>query len=186
MKNTYAYGGVDRLLHWLLAVTIIGSLIFSYGMSDLPESMKLQEYADHGLAVTTTLILMLVRLGWRMRKGFAPLPEAMPRVQKVAARFVHHAFYVAIFYQLIVGLLLASTTNQDFVAGLYGINYSAFDLVPDEMYDGLLVAHKLGFWAIASLLAVHALAALKHHFIDKDGVLIRMLPFIGEQRRRQA
>lgn len=186
MKHSHAYGGMDRFLHWSLALTIIGSLIFSYGMSALPEAEKPEEYADHGLAVTTTLVLMLIRLGWRLRRGFAPLPEAMPMAQKAAARFVHYAFYVAIFYQLIVGLLLASTTHQDFVAGLYGINYSALDLAPDEMHESLLLAHKAGFWAIVSLLVVHVLAALKHHFIDRDRVLIRMLPFVGKHRRNQA
>jgi cytochrome b561 len=76
-----------------------------------------------------------------------------------------------------MGVLLASTTNVDFTTQEYGIHYSSWALISAEQHDTMLLAHKAGFFALAGLITVHILAALKHHFIDKDNVLRRMLPF---------
>ena len=65
----------------------------------------------------------------------------------------------------------------DFVATGYNINYSSFDLAPDSMYETMIAAHIAVYWLIDSLLVLHASAAIKHHLIDKDDVLVRMLPF---------
>ena len=177
MRKIHQYGKVDRFLHWLIALNIFGTLIFSYGMSALPDEQKVVEYGNHGLSVTSIFIFMSIRLVWRIYKGFPLLPDNMSDLQKFAAKCVHYFLYIAIFCQIIIGILLASTTNEDFIAMGYGINYSAFDLLSDGWYEQMLVLHKTGYWVIVTLIAVHILAALKHHFVDKDDVLHNMLPF---------
>jgi len=74
-------------------------------------------------------------------------------------------------------VFLASTTAVDFSAQEYGIHYSSWALISKDYHDLLQLAHKVGFYIIGGLVVVHILAALKHHFIDKDTVLKRMLPF---------
>ena len=177
MTSNYKYGKVDRFLHWLIAINIFATLIFSYGMSSLPDAQKASEYSDHGMSVTTIFMLMTVRLIWRLSKGFPAHPVTMSALQSIAAKIVHYSLYMAIFAQIFIGAFLASTTRVDFVARGYGVNYSGFNLLPDDLYDTLLLAHKSGYWIIVSLVTVHILAALKHHFVDKDDVLNEMLPF---------
>ncbi len=177
MANISTYGKFDKFIHWLMALNIFATLIFSYGMSDLPAALKPEEYGAHGASVTTILICLIIRAIWRARQGFPPLPTTMSDLQKLAAKAVHYLLYACLFAQVSIGIMLASTTEQEFIAQGYNINYSSFDLVADSMHDTLLSFHKSIYWTIIALLLVHIGAALKHHFVDKDNVLVRMLPF---------
>lgn len=178
MTVNYEYGKFDRFIHWLMVINISATLIFSKGMSSLADAQKVNEYGDHGLSVTTIFICLMIRIAWRATHGFAALPQGMPTWQKRAAKAMHYLLYIAIFTQICIGVLLASTTDNDFVAKGYGINYSSFNLVEDGFHDNLLSIHIGMYWLIISLIVVHAGAAIKHHFVDKDDVLLRMLPFI--------
>ncbi|MFK8020474.1 MAG: cytochrome b [Pseudomonadales bacterium] len=175
-RQNFQYGWFDKFLHWLIALNITATLIFSKGMSTLTDTEKLVEYGDHGMSVTTILICMIIRVIWRATHGFPQLPLSMSALQKLAAKLVHYLLYVVVFAQISVGLFLSSTTKQDFVATGYGINYTSLDLAPDDLHDFLLGIHINLYWVIIALIAVHVGAALKHHFIDKDQVLRRMLP----------
>lgn len=177
MTTKTEYGKFDKFLHWLLALNILATLIFSKGMSELPDELKAAEYGDHGLSVTTILILMVIRTAWRVKEGFPTLPTSMPDIHTLAARATHYGLYICIFAQIGIGILLSSTTTQEFIATGYNINYSSFSLVADDLYETLLALHIGLYWVIVALLAIHVGAALKHHFIDKDDVLNRMLPF---------
>ncbi|MEM8498580.1 MAG: cytochrome b [Pseudomonadota bacterium] len=177
MANTDSYGKFDKFIHWLMAINIFATLVFAYGMSDLPFELKSHEYGQHGASVTTIAICILIRALWRARQGFPTLPASMTDGQKLAAKAVHYGLYMCIFLQVGIGVLLASTTEQDFIALGYNINYSGFNLVADDAYSTLLTLHKIVYWVIIGLLVLHIGAALKHHFVDKDNVLRRMLPF---------
>ena len=71
------------------------------------------------------------------------------------------------------------TTELEFVASLYNINYTAFGLAPQSAHGLLLDFHIALYWTVVALLVLHVAAALKHHFVDGDEVLLRMLPFSG-------
>ena len=178
MSEKTGYGKFDKFLHWVIALNIFATLIFSKGMSELPEELKAAEYADHGMSVTTILIFMIVRALWRAKEGFAVPPARMSKAQVFAAKAVHYLLYGCIFAQITIGITLASTTKEAFVAAAYNINYSAFGLAPASMYETLLTLHIAMYWVIVALITVHVLAALKHHFVDRDKVLVRMLPFV--------
>ncbi len=178
MATKTDYGKFDKFLHWLIALNILATMIFSKGMSQLPDDLKLGEYGDHGLSVTTILICMIVRVLWRAKEGFPALPQTMSAAQVLGAKAVHYLLYICIFSQICIGIFLASTTRQDFVAAGYGINYSSFNLAPESMYETLLSFHIGMYWTIVALITVHVVAALKHHLVDKDEVLVRMLPFV--------
>ncbi|MEH6571499.1 MAG: cytochrome b [Halioglobus sp.] len=177
MNKKSSYGKFDKFLHWFMALNIFATLIFSKGMSTLPDEQKLVEYGDHGLSVTTIAICLLIRIFWRAREGFPSLPATMSELQKFLAKLVHYGLYSVFIAQICIGVFLASTTKQDFIAKGYNINYSSFNLVSDSLYDNLIFAHITGYWIIVVLLVAHIGAAIKHHLIDKDGVLTRMLPF---------
>lgn len=178
------YGRVHKLLHWLLAINIGATLIFSIGMASLPDAAKAVEYGQHGLSVTTIFILMLIRVVWRLLNPPPPFPEEMPRMHQLAAHTMHLALYVLIFAQIAVGILLASTTTVPFVADLYSIDYTSFGLAAANNHATLLLLHDIGAITIGSFVILHILAALKHHFVDKDIVLKRMLPFMPKSHLR--
>jgi cytochrome b561 len=179
------YGKFDRFIHWLMAINIGLTLVFARGMSSLPDEAKLVEYGEHGASVTTIAICLLVRVAWRWYSGFPVLPADMSELAVKWAKAMHYGLYVVLASQVLVGILLASTTKLEFVANGYGINYSALQLAPDSLYELLLSFHIGLYWTIVALLAVHILAALKHHFIDRDAVLLRMLPFTQGLRARR-
>ena len=171
-----SYGKVYKTLHWLLVINIGVTLIFSFGMSDLPDSEKLVEYPNHAVSVTTIFILMVMRTAWRLVNPPPPIPIA-DGWQKKAAKLAHITLYVLIFTQIGLGMLLASTTSVDFQTPQYGINYTSWNLVSDAWHPLLLLAHKTCYFLLSTLIVVHILAAFKHHFVDGDDVLKRMLPF---------
>ncbi len=179
MATSNSYGRVDKFLHWLIALNITATLFAAFGMSELDALHKLEEYGDHGASVTTILICMTLRVLWRLKNGFPPLPISMSDMQKLMAKFMHYGLYIVIFAQLMIGILLASTTEQDFIASAYNINYSAFDLLANSNYELVLSLHIALYWIIIGMLVAHIGAALKHHFIDKDDVLKGMLPGKG-------
>ncbi len=178
MSERTTYGKFDKFIHWLMAINVGLTLVFARDMSHLPIDERVIEYGQHGASVTTIAICLVIRAIWRAIRGFPVLPEAMVGWQVVAAKLVHYGLYVAMFAQIIAGVLLASTTERDFIALGYNINYSAFNLVADSNYDLMLDVHETIYNIILLLLLVHVVAALKHHFVDKDNVLKRMLPFV--------
>lgn len=181
-SSNSGYGKMHKLLHWLLAINIGATLVFSAGMASLTDTQKEIEFGNHAFSVTTIFLLMLIRAVWRLLNPAPAMPNSMPDSQKKIASMMHLALYVLIFLQIGVGALLASTTVVAFSAAPYGINYTAWALVADDNHEWLLAVHDVGAILIASFVVVHILAALKHHFIDKDNVLLRMLPFVKSNR----
>lgn len=177
MAQIETYGKVDKFLHWFVVLNLGATLVFSKGMSDLPAADRAVLYSDHGLSVTTLLIVMVIRLIWRIGHGFPPLPNTMSGFEKLAAKLVHKGIYVLIFAQIGVGFFLASTVDVDMVPKLYGVNYTEFGLAGAEHNALLLGTHKLIYWLIVAVIGLHVAAALKHALLYRDGVLKRMLPF---------
>lgn len=186
MANKPDYDRFDRFIHWLMALNIGLTLVFARGMSSLPDQARVEEYGDHGMSVTTIALCLLIRIAWRARTGFPAMPATMGDLATLAAKAVHYGLYVVLALQILVGIFLASTTELEFVAKGYGINYTSLGLASAEMHDTLLSFHIGLYWTIISLLMIHVLAALKHHFVDRDEVLLRMLPFARGYRSRRA
>ncbi len=186
MAGKADYGRFDRFIHWLMAINIGLTLVFARGMSTLPDDERILEYGDHGMSVTTIAICLLIRIAWRVRTGFPAMPDAMGDMARLAAKAMHYGLYGVLLAQIGVGVFLASTTELEFVAKGYNINYTSFQLAPRELHDTLLSFHIGLYWTIVALLALHILAALKHHFVDRDLVLLRMLPFTAKLRARRA
>jgi cytochrome b561 len=179
MAEKTSYGKFDKFIHWLMALNIGLTLIFSRGMSSLPDAERVLEYGDHGMSVTTIAACLFVRILWRAKEGFPSLPETMGDAARMVAKSVHYGLYILLASQVLVGVLLASTIELEFIASGYDINYSSWNLVADEYHDILLDFHIGIYWTIVAVLALHILAAVKHHVIDKDEILLRMLPFSG-------
>ena len=170
------YTPVAKVLHWLMAVLLFGLLALGFTMTDLPLSpRKLQLYSWHKWAGVTVFLLVLVRLAWRVTHRPPPLPEHMPRVMQLAAHAGHVLLYALMIAIPLSGWLMSSA--KGFQTVWFGV-LPIPDLLDKnrELGDLLQTVHlSLNLFFVVVLIG-HMGAALKHHFIDRDDVLTRMLP----------
>lgn len=171
------YSATAIALHWLMALLLIGLFTVGLYMSDLPLSpQKLKIYSWHKWAGVTAFLLVLLRLAWRIGHPPPSLPAAMPGWQKTAAHGLHHLLYLLMIAIPLSGWLMSSA--KGFQTVYFGV-LPLPDLVEkDKALGELLESLHSGLnYGFAALVVAHVGAALKHHLVDRDDVLSRMLPF---------
>lgn len=169
-------------LHWLMALLLIGLSGVGLYMSDLPLSpQKLQIYAWHKWAGVTAFFLVLLRLVWRFSHRPPPLPAALPGWQRTVANAMHHLLYLLMIAIPLSGWLMSSA--KGFQTVYFGI-LPLPDLLAknQEVGEWLVSVHTTLNFALIGLVVVHIGAALKHHLLDRDELLRRMLPRLGRDR----
>ena len=179
------YTGIAIALHWLVALAIFGAFSLGLYMQDLPLSpTKLKLYSYHKWTGVTIFLLMLVRLAWRATHPAPPLPEHMPQWQRVAASSIHHLFYLLIVAIPLTGWLMSSA--KGFPTVWFGV-LPLPDLLDKnkELGDTLALVHKSLNFGMAALVIAHVGAAVKHHVVDRDDILGRMLPFLNNKKLAQ-
>ncbi|MDP2826174.1 MAG: cytochrome b [Sulfuritalea sp.] len=172
------YTGVAIGLHWLIAFAIVGSFALGLYMQDLPLSpQKLKLYSWHKWAGVTIFLCVVLRLGWRLLHRPPEMPAGMPAWQRKAAEAAHVLLYLLMFAVPLSGWLMSSA--KGFQTVWFGM-LPLPDLLAknEELGDLLQQLHRLLNYSMAALVMAHLGAALKHHFIDRDDVLTRMLPFL--------
>jgi cytochrome b561 len=170
------YNRVAIALHWLVAGAIFTTFPLGLYMADLPLSpRKLELVSYHKWIGVTVLALMCLRLAWRLtHPPPAPLPT-MAAWQRRAAAGVHLALYALLLVIPVSGWLYSSAVGVPTVyLGLWQLP----DLVGKDkaVADLLRLAHVALNFALLGLVVAHVAAAIKHHFVDRDGLLARMLP----------
>lgn len=188
------YTAVAIVLHWAIALAIVGQILLGWWMGDALDDAETQAqaiaaYQLHKSIGLTVLALSIVRLIWRLTHKPPPYPDHMPPWEKTAARVSHWAFYVLMIALPMTGWLYVSAgwlndrplNVPTLYFGLFQVPH-LFGLA--EMGDGVRAGvaavaeffHSKMAWVALVLLALHAGAALKHHFWDKDAVLTHMVP----------
>jgi len=194
------YGAISQAFHWLTVVLIITLLWTGWGAdveADKPGNSAFFWHSSLGVIV---LILALARLLWRIFTSAPALPVAMRRSQRIFARAVHVGLYLILFALPISGWLVASAEGG--TVSLFGVALPSWQgasgVAPPgvrpqstksaEKEGGTLStagekrgefweeAHEVLAYVILGLAILHTLAALKHHFVDRDNVLRSMLP----------
>lgn len=174
IKNTeHRYGIVAIIMHWLLAILLFALLMLGLYMVELPISLeKLKLYGWHKEFGILALILVMARLGWRLANRTPALK--LPWWEKWAARTVHWAFYGFMFALPISGWLITSAAGLP--VSFFGL-FVLPDLIPANA-QWMKIFQETHEWLAYGLIAIiflHVGAALKHHFINKDDILRRML-----------
>ncbi|MCX7165372.1 MAG: cytochrome b [Rhodocyclales bacterium] len=173
------YTGLAIGLHWLIALAIIGTFAVGLYMHDLPLSpQKLRIYSWHKWAGVTIFLCVILRLGWRLRHRPPEFPVGMPAWQHKAAEATHVLLYLLMFAVPLSGWLMSSA--KGFQTVWFGV-LPLPDLLDKNKELGSLLqeVHEVLNFGMAALVIAHLGAALKHHFIDRDDVLARMIPFLG-------
>ncbi|MEB2399540.1 MAG: cytochrome b [Alcaligenaceae bacterium] len=174
MNQRYSLTAIS--LHWLVALGIIGTFALGVYMSDLPLSPnKLKLYSWHKWAGVSLFLLILCRLAWRITHRPPPLPATMRPAMRGIAHAAHWALYALMLAIPLTGWLMSSA--QGFQVVWFGV-LPLPDLVAKDKALGALLrdVHVTLNYTLLCVVAAHVGAALKHHFIDRDDVLSRMLP----------
>lgn len=171
------YNGVAIFLHWLVAVAIIVAFGMGVTMADMAgiSPLKLRLFNYHKWLGVTLFALAALRLLWRLSHAAPPLPASMPVWQRHVAEFTHYALYVLLFAIPLTGYSYSLAAG--FPVVYLGVLPLPVWMDPNPALKPVLKA--VHFWlnmGMAALVFAHAGAALKHHFIDRDDVLKRMLP----------
>jgi cytochrome b561 len=170
------YTSTTKALHWLMAFSIIALFAFGFYVKNMPLSpQKLQYLSYHKWFGVTIFGLGLVRLYWRILHRPPRLPDRMGQLEQTLAHAGHAALYVLMLSIPVSGWLMSSA--KGFQTVLFGI-LPIPDLLSKnrEMGQLLSTVHLTLNLILAAVVVGHILAALKHHFIERDEILIRMLP----------
>jgi cytochrome b561 len=172
------YDTVAISLHWLIAVLLIYMLFFG---EDLIKGKGVGGAFGPTLHVSigsAILVLSVLRLAWRLFNPPPAYPASMASREQMAAKAMHLLFYVLLIGMPLTGWLATPKFLSEKGAIMSLTIFGAFPL-PGAPSLGLPMKaiHELGSNFGIALLALHVLAALKHHFINRDDVLRRMLPF---------
>tara|TARA_R110000868_G_scaffold189695_2_gene433070 strand:- start:113821 stop:114402 length:582 start_codon:yes stop_codon:yes gene_type:complete len=176
-KNSQkTWGGVSITLHWVTALTVVGLFCLGLWMTDLTYYSDWYKTAPfiHKSIGGLLFIVMLFRLLWRMTDN-KPKPLAThTKSERIMAHLAHIALYVLIFAIFISGYLISTADGRAIsVFNLFEVPALPFAFDKQEDIAGFIHYYlALGVIALASL---HGFAALKHHFVDKDNTLNRMI-----------
>jgi cytochrome b561 len=167
------YSKIAILLHWLLAVMIIGNLAGGFLHDYVPteggqRSLVMGLHKSFGLSI---LALTLVRLSWRLANAPPPLPSYFTEVERFLSRTVHGAFYAAMLALPLSGWVMADRNTRPL--GWFGVPVPKFG-VESSIADAAHEMHEILGWALLALLALHVMAIMKHKWLDQDNLLPRM------------
>jgi cytochrome b561 len=177
-RNTHdRFGVVAKTFHWLTLLLLVGSFTLAISMVDLPLSpRKLELYSWHKWCGVTIFLLVILRLAWRLGNPVPALPAGTPAWQQRLARLSHAGLYTLLLVMPVTGWIMSSALNLPVVyLGLVHIP-SPFG-VDRALGEAMKSVHQMLAMALLVLIAVHVAAALYHHFILRDDVLRRMLPW---------
>ena len=172
------YGTIPQLLHWTVVVLLVVQFLLAEAADELPAGIeKLAMLARHKSVGLTILTIALLRVGWRLFDRPPPLPP-MPAWQRRAALTTHWGLYAVLFALPLTGWTMSSAAN--YPVSWFGL-FQLPDLVaPSEsLKDVLHEVHEVLAGTLLGLAGLHVLAALKHQFLDRDGLIMRMLPWGG-------
>ena len=175
VSEQYNRGAIT--LHWVTAALVVANLLLGLSMVALPVSpRKLHWYLFHKSIGITIFLLTSLRIAWRAIRPH-PAPVPMPLWQQRAARASHALLYVLLFVIPLSGWIYSSATGVQVVwLGIVPLP----DLVPKDksLGDALRLVHVSLNACLFAVIVVHVAAAIKHHFVDRDAALARMLPIV--------
>lgn len=170
------YGAISVALHWLVALTVYGMFALGLWMVTLSyyDGWYHQAPEIHKSIGILLMLGLVIRLVWRR---LSPPPDALKsysRLTRISAVVAHIALYLLLFGILFSGYLISTADGKPIsVFGLFEVPATLADAGAQADLAGDI--HLWLAWSVVILSVLHGLAAFKHHFIDKDDTLKRML-----------
>ena len=176
-NSVFAYGAVAKLLHWVIGLSIIGLLAIGLWMEELPPGPdKWQVYGWHKATGICVLALVLIRIVWRQWSIIPAMPADFGSLERFAAKSTHALLYLLMVAMPLAGWGMSSAGGHE--VSMFGY-YTLPPLVEkSKVWSSIFhEMHEIGGYALIGLIGLHVLAAFYHHFIRKDTILKRMLPW---------
>jgi len=176
MKTGCRYTATAASLHWLIAVLVVGMIALGWWMQAIPKEPvgpRINAFNLHKSLGITIFAMMLVRVAWRLTHQPPPLPP-MPRWQAKVAHANHVLLYVALFLMPLAGFAASSLSGRPIV--FFGQPLPMWLPRNDSLSQVFRMMHLATSWVLVAAMALHIGAALKHHLIDRDGLIARMWP----------
>ncbi|MBA2689707.1 MAG: cytochrome b [Burkholderiales bacterium] len=177
LNDSARYTHTAITFHWLIALSIFATFALGLYVSGLPFSpQRLRLISYHKWIGVTIFGLVVLRLLWRATHPAPILPAGLPAWQRRAAAASHLLLYVLMLAIPLSGWMYSSAAGAPVV--YFGL-LQLPDLIGADkaLAQNLKLTHRVLNYTLAGIVTVHVLAALKHQFIDRDGVLARMSPF---------
>jgi cytochrome b561 len=184
-STSNTWGAITRGLHWLSAALVVFGLTHGYWMANvLPRPQRLAHYWFHSLVFVYFAFLLLIRIAWRLSEPSPRQPVESAPWEKAAARLGHAALYAVTVAVTVTGYLNWSAFPARFDPAraplmdiwVFGIvKLPAIHVKADRaVFQFWEHSHTYLSWALAALVVVHVLAALRHHYIKRNNVMRRM------------
>jgi cytochrome b561 len=175
-NTTTGYGWINIGLHWLMALLIIEQIIIGLYMTSLTYYDPLYTTLPwwHKSIGAAFIALLVFRLAWRLMSA-SPEPHSTHKTWEISlASLTHRLFYVLLFIIVVSGYLISTADGRGIeVFGWFTIPATVTGLENQEDIAGDI--HLYTSWFLVGLIALHAGGALKHHFLDRDSTLRRMI-----------
>jgi cytochrome b561 len=175
-NTTRAWGSLSKAFHWLIVLLIINQWVIAERAEELKGLAKLDALAWHKSFGMTVLMLAVLRLAWRLMNPTPELATETKPWERLLAKISHVLLYALIFAMPLTGWMMSSAKN-------YPVSWFKLFQFPDlvapaeQTFHRMHDLHHLLFNVLVGVALLHVAGALKHHFIDRNDVLKRMLPF---------
>jgi cytochrome b561 len=165
-------------LHWVIALCVIAAFLLGLVMTAMPFSATQVKYFSwHKWLGITVFLFAMIRVLWRLTHSPPDLEPSISNIERSLAHAVHLLLYILIF---------AAPLSGYFYSLAAGVQVVYLGLIPlpalispnPHLADTLLTLHQIFVYTMSGIVGLHLLGALKHYFIDHDGTLVRMLPFL--------
>ncbi|MFT7432567.1 MAG: cytochrome b561 [Alphaproteobacteria bacterium] len=175
-NSNNTWGAIAMFFHWLTALAIISLFALGFWMVDLTyysEWYKTAPFIHKSIGILL-LILTLLRVLWRLKEKVPQPLEGQTLIERKTAHIVHVLLYILIFAVILSGYLMSTAAGRAInVFNVFEVSALPWIFTEQGAIAGFL--HEYLAYAIIALASLHALAALKHHFVDKDNTLNRMI-----------
>lgn len=179
--SPYTKGAIA--FHWISALLIVTNFALAWGSEDSPDAERMRLMGIHMSIGITLLILAALWMLWRIRHPRPPFAPTLKRWEVSLARIVHTLFYVLMILIPLAGWAMVSAFAEGTALRWFGLVAVPALPVAKGMASGGFFgqAHELLALGMLVLFLLHVAGALKHHFLDRDETLARMIPWL---RRR--
>jgi cytochrome b561 len=189
LRNTAEYwGAVSKCLHWVTAIFIIALLGLGLIMvhANMGAATKFEAYQLHKSSGFLILMMILARALWRVANSPPTPPDGLKPWERRLERALHFGLYILVLVMIASGWLMVSASPLRLSIRLPG-GFTVPDLIGpnDFVGESAKFLHKVVSKLLIGAIVVHVAGALKHHFVDRDNVLLRILPFAGGTARHR-
>jgi len=177
-SRRYSHGAIT--LHWLVAVLIMANFVLVWTAEGKPEAEEHFLVGLHAATGIMILLLSVLRVIWRITHPAPPLEPGLKPWEVVLATWVHRIFYILIIAVPFTGWLMSSAASGGKGVNIYGLfDFPGLPIGPDrDTAIAIYEVHETLATVMFFMMILHLLAALKHHFVDRDATLGRMIPFL--------